>query len=192
MIVAIIPARSKSKRLKNKNVLPIKGMPMFVFVANILKKSKYISKIYISTESKKYINICKKFNLNFIKRPKSLSGDKIEKQEVIVHATKKILRSGLNVKTVISIQPNSPELKLSDLHKALKFFSFKLYPKSNVKELICINSKNIQNPSFRILTTKAVFQKTLSTKIGVYKADYVDIHTKKDYLLVKKKIEKIK
>ena len=49
MIVAIIPARSKSKRLKNKNVLPIKGMPMFVFVANILKKSKYISKIYIST-----------------------------------------------------------------------------------------------------------------------------------------------
>ena len=44
MIVAIIPARSKSKRLKNKNVLPIKGMPMFVFVANILKNQNIYQK----------------------------------------------------------------------------------------------------------------------------------------------------
>ena len=165
---------------------------MFVFVAKILKKSNYISKIYISTESKKYINICKKFKLNYIKRPKKLAGDKIEKHEVIVHATKKLLNLGLKIKTVISVQPNSPELKLKDLHNALKFFNQKVYPKNEIRELICINSKNIQNPSFRIFSTKAVFQRTLSTKIGIYNADYIDIHTKKDYFLAKKKIEKIK
>ena len=53
-----------------------------------------------------------------------------------------------------------------------------------------MNSKNIQNPSFRILTKKAVFQKSLSTKIGIYKADYIDIHTKQDYLNVKRILQK--
>ena len=91
---------------------------------------------------------------------------------------------------IISLQPNSPEVKFSDLKKALSFFKNKLYKNSDIKELICINKKNTQNPSFRILTYKAVFQKTLSTKIGVYFADYEDIHTKKEYLKVKKKIEK--
>ena len=36
----IIPVRMGSKRLKNKNILPIKGLPMFVFVAKEVQKSK--------------------------------------------------------------------------------------------------------------------------------------------------------
>ena len=48
---------------------------------------------------------------------------------------------------------------------------------------------NIQNGAFRILTNKAVFQKTLSTKLGVFFTNYLDIHSKLDYLKVKKKIE---
>ena len=89
---------------------------------------------------------------------------------------------------IISLQPNSPEVKISD--ESIKFFKNKLYKNSKVKELICVNRNNIQNPSFRILSYKAVFQKTLSTKIGIFFADYEDIHNRKEYLKVKKKIEK--
>ena len=77
-----------------------------------------------------------------------------------------------------------------DLNKALNFFEKKLYPKSKIKELIAINKNKVQNPSFRILSYKAVFQKSLSTKIGVYFCDYIDIHNKKDYINAKKIIEK--
>ncbi len=185
----IMPVKYNSKRLRNKNILPIKNLPMFVYVAKKFQEKKIINNIIVSTESKKIKEICETFNIEFIDRPKRLSKPKVEKQEVIVNAVKRLKYIGDN-DIIISLQPNSPEVKFSDLKKALSFFKNKLYKNSDIKELICINKKNTQNPSFRILTYKAVFQKTLSTKIGVYFADYEDIHTKKEYLKVKKKIEK--
>ncbi len=183
-----MPVKYNSKRLKNKNILPIKNLPMFIYVAKKFQKKKLISKLIVSSESKKIKEICETYNVDFLKRPNRLSKPNVEKQEVVVDAVKR-LKYINNNDIIISLQPNSPEVKFDDLKKALLFFKNKLYKDSEIKELICINKKNIQNPSFRILTYKAVFQKTLSTKIGVYFADYEDIHTKKEYLIIKKKIE---
>ena len=190
-IAVIIPVRMGSKRLPNKNILPIKNVPMFVFVARNLMKSKFNLNIFVSSESEKIKNICNKSNLNYIKRPKKLSNDLVEKQEVIVHATK-FLKTKYNYipKTVISLQANTPEFKSRDLDKALEFFNKKLYVRKPIKELISVNPDNVQNGAFRILTYNAVFQKTLSTKIGIFFTNYLDIHSKTDYLKVKNKLEK--
>ena len=185
----IMPVKYHSIRLKNKNILPINGLPMFVYVAKKIKKLKSIKNLIVSTESKKIKKLCLDYKINFIDRPKYLSQSNIEKQAVIVHAIKKskfIKKKDI----IISLQPNSPEVKISDLSKALNFFKKKLYINSDIKELICVNKKNIQNPAFRILTYKAAFQKTLSTKIGVYFADYEDIHSMAEYISVKKKLKK--
>jgi len=40
-IICIIPARSGSKRIKNKNILKIDGIPMIGRVIKILKKKIY-------------------------------------------------------------------------------------------------------------------------------------------------------
>ena len=190
-IAVIIPVRMGSKRLPNKNILPIKKVPMFVFVAKKVIKSKYNLNIFITSESEKIRKICNNNNLNFIKRPKKLSTDVAEKQEAIVHATKYLKTTFKYIpKTVISLQANTPEFKVRDLEKALEFFNNKLYVGKPIKELISVNPDNIQNGAFRILTYEAVFQKTLSTKIGIYFTNYLDIHSKSDYLKVKKKLEK--
>ena len=52
-LVIIIPSRLGSTRLKNKNILLIKGMPMFVYVALEALKSKYKPTVFISSESQK-------------------------------------------------------------------------------------------------------------------------------------------
>ena len=39
------------------------------------------------------------------------------------------------------------------------------------------------------MTYKAAFQRTLSTKLGVFRTNLTDIHTNKEYLHIKKKIE---
>ena len=39
------------------------------------------------------------------------------------------------------------------------------------------------------MTYDAVFQKTLSTKIGIFFTNALDIHNKKEYLKIKKKLE---
>ena len=188
-VVVIIPAKKKSRRLKNKNILPIKGKPMFLYVAEEIRKSKKIHEIIISSDCNRIRKISLDHNFKFINRPKKLTYEKAEKQDVVVHAIKKFYRKK-KPKIIISIQPNSPELRFQDLDKALNFFEKKLFPNSKIKELISINKNNIQNAAFRIMTYKTVFQKTLSTKVGVYVKNLIDIHTKKEYLKAKKNIEK--
>ena len=58
--VVVIPAKKKSRRLKNKNILPIKGEPMFLYVAKEISKSKKIDKIIISSDCDKIKEITKK------------------------------------------------------------------------------------------------------------------------------------
>ena len=188
--ILIMPVKFKSNRLKNKNILSIKNMPMFVYSLLKVINSKKIDKFYVSTESKKIINICKKYNINFIKRPYYLSKDNTEKQEVIVHALKYLSKKKIKPKIVISYQANSPETKLKDLDNAINFFNKKLFPNYPIKELISVGKDNIQNAAFRIMTFKAAFQKTLSTKIGIFFTDSKDIHTIKEYQEIKKKLEK--
>lgn len=65
---------------------------MFVYVANKIKKSTKIYDVIVSTEDKKIIDICKKNNISFIKRPLKLTRGNIEKQEAVVHATKFLIK----------------------------------------------------------------------------------------------------
>jgi CMP-N-acetylneuraminic acid synthetase len=189
-ITVVIPAKKKSRRLKNKNILPIHGMPMFLYVAKEASKLKKINEIIVSSDCENIKKITLANNFKFVKRPKKLTFESAEKQDVIVHAIKKCYNKLNRPDIVISLQPNSPEISFQDLDKALIFFKKKLYPGSKKKELISINNNKIQNAAFRIMTYNTVFQKTLSTKIGVYIKDLIDIHTKKDYLDAKSNIEK--
>ena len=89
-ILIVIPARIGSKRLKHKNILLIKNLPMCIYIAKEALKSKFTPHVFISTESQKIINLCKKYEINYVRRPSYLANDNVEKQEVIVHAYKKL------------------------------------------------------------------------------------------------------
>jgi len=90
-MIAIIPARSGSKRIKNKNIKLFKGKPIIYWVINELKKNKKIKKIVVSSDSKKILNIAKKFGADtLLKRSKKLSDDKTPFQNVVVDVIKKI------------------------------------------------------------------------------------------------------
>ena len=72
-IIAFIPARSGSKRLKDKNIKLIKGEPLFYWsVKKAVEISKF-DKIIFSTDSNKYLNILKK----------SLKKNKIPEKKII-------------------------------------------------------------------------------------------------------------
>ena len=62
--IAIIPARIGSKRIKEKNIKIFYSKPMIYWTYKILKKSKIFSRIYVSTESEKVINVCKKIGIS--------------------------------------------------------------------------------------------------------------------------------
>ena len=58
-ILAVIPARKGSRRIKNKNIKTIDGKPIIYYAIKILKKSKLFSKIIVSTDDTKIAKIAK-------------------------------------------------------------------------------------------------------------------------------------
>ena len=59
MIVAIIPARSGSVRIKNKNIKNFLKKPMISYAINVAKKSKLFNKIVVSSEFGGMLDDCK-------------------------------------------------------------------------------------------------------------------------------------
>ena len=56
-IICIITARSGSKGLKNKNIRKLKGLPLIAHTIIAAKKSKVLSRVILSTDSKLYAKI---------------------------------------------------------------------------------------------------------------------------------------
>ena len=59
MKIALILARSRSKRIKNKNIKVFINNPIISVTIGLLKKTKNFDKIYVSTDSNKIAKISK-------------------------------------------------------------------------------------------------------------------------------------
>ncbi len=150
--IAIIPARAGSKGIKNKNLVKINNRPLIDYTIESAKKSKYIKKIFVSTNGKGIKNYCKKKNISVIDRPKYLSGDIIMPDNAVLHAIKFIRQSySFTFDNVIFLQPTSPIRNHFDIDKAIKKFKrFKydsLFSGVDLHPLIWKNKKNSLFPS---------------------------------------------
>ena len=75
-MIAIIPARSGSKRVKNKNVRPLSGHPLVAYTIRACQLSRTISRIIVSTDCKQIATICESYGAEVpFLRPKELATD---------------------------------------------------------------------------------------------------------------------
>jgi pseudaminic acid cytidylyltransferase len=63
-VTAIIPARSGSKRIKDKNITLIKGKPILGRVIENLAISGIFANIFVSTDSQRYADIASEYGAN--------------------------------------------------------------------------------------------------------------------------------
>lgn len=57
--IAIIPARSGSKGLKDKNIIKVCGKPLMAYSIEAAINSKCFDKVIVTTDSEKYAEIAK-------------------------------------------------------------------------------------------------------------------------------------
>ena len=123
-VIALIPARSGSKGVKNKNIKPFLDKPLIYWTIKAAKESKYIDDILVSTDSKKIANIAKKYGVKapFL-RPKELSTDEAKGIDVVLHALHFIENTeNVNDFILVYLQPTSPLRTSKDIDNALKIF----------------------------------------------------------------------
>ena len=85
-VLAVIPARGGSKDIKNKNLLKIDNKSLVSIAISKAKKSKYISKIALTSDDEKILKEGKKSDLEYcIKRPNKYATDKASIFKTIKH-----------------------------------------------------------------------------------------------------------
>ena len=122
-ILAVIPARSGSKSIKDKNLIKIKGKTLINIAVTKAIKSKLFSKVLISTDSKAYALEAIKSGATFDGlRPKKLSGGNVTLALVLQDILIKLKERGEYFENIISIQPTSPFLSVLTLKKMVNIF----------------------------------------------------------------------
>ena len=120
MNYCIIPARSKSKRIKNKNILSIKKKPIISYVIKCAKKTNLFDNIIVSTDSNKIKKISEKYGAKVpFLRNKKLSNDFATTNEVIKDTLKKIITKKNFKNFTFCIYPTAILIKPKHLKKAL-------------------------------------------------------------------------
>ena len=159
MNIAILPARSGSKRIKNKNTYVINGKPLIVHTLDIIKDSRIFDQIIVSTDSQHIADIAKKngATIPFL-RSNSLSNDTASTTSVIVDAIKK-LKIKNNTK-IFCIYPTAILLIKNDFMKALNVLK-----KNNKQFIFCASqcSSNLER-SF-MLSKDSRITKIMNSKL---------------------------
>ena len=89
-IVAIIPARGGSKGILNKNIIDFCGKPLIAWTIEQCLYSKYISDVWVSSDSQEILNVAEKYGAKIISRPNGISGDLASSESAWKHAIETI------------------------------------------------------------------------------------------------------
>jgi len=86
-IIAIIPARSGSKSVKDKNIAQLGGHPLIAYSIAVAKLSGLVERVVVSTDSQEYAEIATRYGaeIPFI-RPQEYSTDTSTDRDFLVHA----------------------------------------------------------------------------------------------------------
>jgi 3-deoxy-manno-octulosonate cytidylyltransferase (CMP-KDO synthetase) len=114
--IILIPTRIESTRLPGKALLLIDNIPLIIHTYKRAMLSSLKDDVYVCTHSKEIIDVCKKYNANFIKTGSS----HINGTERIAEASR-ILRLGSS-SIIVDVQGDEPLIDPKNIDQTLKFF----------------------------------------------------------------------
>ena len=147
-IIALICARGNSQGIKNKNLLKFKNTTLLGNAIRQAKKSKYISRVIVSTDSYKIAKeaIKNKAEVPFI-RPKKLAKNNSPEIDTWKHAIK-FLNKNKDINLIVSVPTTSPLRKVSDIDKCI-YQAIK-----NKLDIVFTITNSIKNPYFNMVKIK--------------------------------------
>ena len=123
--IAIIPARSGSKGLPNKNILNLCGKPLIAWTIEAAIKSNQFERIILSTDSQQYGQIGKEYGAEVVYRDENISNDKASTYDVIKDLFNKINIADINY--FVLLQPTSPLRNENHIKEAINIFENNYY-----------------------------------------------------------------
>ena len=113
-IVAIIPIKSKSKRVKNKNFKLINKKPLYTYLLDKIKKCNF-DEVYVDTDSSEIRRFCLNKNIKVIERLKHLSKDSANGNDLLNYHSK-IIKADIYFQLFVT----APLLSVDTINKNIK------------------------------------------------------------------------
>ena len=121
---ALIPARSRSKTIKNKNIKKLNKKPLIYYSLALAKKCKFFKKIIFSSDSKTYLKIASKYGKFYLHHRNSASSTDTATDLDVFRG---FIEDYLKKKQVLPkyfahLRPTTPIRNIKTVNKALKYF----------------------------------------------------------------------
>lgn len=121
--IAIIPARSGSKGLKDKNIRILNNKPLLSYSIEAAIKSGLFDEVMVSTDSERYSEIAKEYGARvpFLRSAEN-SEDNSNSFDVVREVLYKYLEKGKKFESICLLQPTSPLRLAKDIVGAYNLF----------------------------------------------------------------------
>ena len=121
--VAIIPARSGSKGVKDKNVRQMAGKPLMAYTIEAALKSAQFDEVMVSTDSEKYADIAKSCGASVpFLRSERTATDTASSWDMVEEVLTKYEELGKSFDTFCLLQPTSPLRTAEDISAAYELY----------------------------------------------------------------------
>lgn len=119
--IAIIPARSGSKGLRDKNIRIFNGKPLLAYSVEAAIMSGLFEEVFVSTDSEKYAEIGREYGAHvpFLRSPE-LSSDTASSWDVVKDVLQSFMNENIHFDTVALLQPTSPLRTSQDIVNAYR------------------------------------------------------------------------
>jgi CMP-N,N'-diacetyllegionaminic acid synthase len=108
-IVALIPARSGSKRVPDKNIRLLAGHPLIAYSIAAALQSKVFDKVLVSTDSERYADIARHYGADVpFMRPPTIAGDTSPDIEWVDYTLNRLRDNGQSFDCFSILRPTSP------------------------------------------------------------------------------------
>lgn len=119
-VLWIVPARSGSKAIPDKNIKPLAGIPLLGYRIKVALQLAPSDSIWCSTDSQQYAEIAKSMGATVpFLRPAELASDHASSTDVILHAMQYAEDIGLSFEMVGLLEPTSPFIFKQDIIDAV-------------------------------------------------------------------------
>ncbi len=121
-IVAMVPARSGSEGLPDKNIKPLGGKPLIAHSIEPAVGCADIVKTYINSDSQAYLDIGEEYGAVPFKRDSEFSTNTSTMQQVVENFIETLQRSGEIYDAVLVLYPTYPFRTVANLSDIIKFY----------------------------------------------------------------------
>lgn len=119
--LAIIPARSGSAGVPDKNIRSFCGMPLVVRAIRAAAAAESVDRVIVSTDSVRYAEICRGAGAEVVMRPPELSTSASSSESALIHALEVLVDAGEAMpEWLVFLQCTSPFTRSEDIDGLLR------------------------------------------------------------------------